>query len=109
MTMAAGVGALEDDDHMKANCRAIMENRAWTVAELQKIGFTVLDSAANFIFARHPRIDGKELYLTLKANGILVRHFNKEALCQYNRITIGTREQMETLIAAIRRLWEDQL
>ncbi len=109
MTMAAGVGALEDDDYMKENCAAIMATRAWTVAELRKRGFTVLDSAANFIFARHPRIDGKELYLTLKKNGILVRHFDKEALCQYNRITIGAKEQMEALIEAIGRLWEDVL
>ena len=109
MTMAAGVGALEDDEYMKANCAKIMENRARTVAELKQLGFTVLDSAANFIFARHPRIDGKEFYLTLKANGILVRHFDKPALCQYNRITIGAREQMETFIATVRRLWEDVL
>ena len=107
MTMAAGVGALEDDAYMKANCATIMENRTWTVAELEKLGFTVLDSAANFIFVRHPHIDGKELYLTLKNNGILVRHFDKQALCQYNRITIGAKEQMEALIKAIERIWED--
>ena len=106
MTMAAGIGALEDDAYMKANCAKIMENRAWTVKELEKSGFTVLPSAANFIFAKHPQIDGKEMYLTLKENGILVRHFDKPSLCQYNRITIGTREQMETFIATVRKLWE---
>ena len=106
MTMAAGIGALEDDAYRKANCAKIMETRAWTVKELEKSGFTVLPSAANFIFAKHPQIDGKEMYLTLKENGILVRHFDKPSLCQYNRITIGTREQMETFIATVRKLWE---
>ncbi len=109
MTMAAGIGSLEDEDYTKENCRKIMENRAYTVAELQKSGFSVLESTANFVFATHPKLDGKELYLTLKANGILVRHFDKPLLSPYIRITIGTREQMETLIAAIRRLWGDKL
>lgn len=109
MTMAAGVGALDDDGYMKANCAKIVENRAFTVTELQRSGFSVVDSVANFILATHPAIDGKELYLTLKANGILVRHFDKDILYPYIRITIGTREQMEALIETIRRLWGDKL
>ena len=87
----------------------IVNGSAYTVAELKALGFAVLDSSANFIFATHPKIDGKEMYLTLKANGILVRHFDKPALCQYNRVTIGTREQMETFIEKVRTLWEDVL
>jgi histidinol-phosphate aminotransferase len=52
----------------------------------------------------HPEKDGGELYWELKENGILVRHFDSERICQYNRITIGTREQMETLIETVSRL-----
>lgn len=104
MTMAAGVGVLCDEEYTKKNCQTIIENRAYTVAELRKIGFEVLDSSANFIFAKHPNKDGKEIYLELKARGILIRHFDKPLLCQYNRITIGTKEQMQMLIDTLKEM-----
>ena len=106
MTAAAGIGALEDDEYFKANCKTVMENRAWTVAELKKLGFTVLDSCANFIFAKTGKISGKELYLTLKSKGILVRHFDKELLTEYNRITIGSMEQMQILVDTVKEILE---
>lgn len=108
MTMAAGVGALSDEAYTKANCRVIRENRAFTVAELEKLGFAVLPSLANFIFARHPALDGGALYRELKARGVLVRHFEKEPIRDYNRITIGTREQMQTLLDTIGRIMEEK-
>ena len=104
MTMAAGVGVLCDEEYTKKNCKTIIENRAYTVEELTKIGFEILDSSSNFIFAKHPKKDGKEIYLELKARGILVRHFDKPLLCQYNRITIGTKEQMQTLIDNLKEM-----
>lgn len=107
MTMAAGVGALEDEAYFRDNCRTIMENRAYTVAQLEALGFTVLPSKANFLFATHPGADGKELYLRLKEKGILVRHFDKAPLCQYNRITIGSREQMDAFLAAVKDILEE--
>ena len=79
-----------------------MENRRWTVEELKKLGFTMTDSAANFIFAKSDRIDGGELYTKLRERGILIRHFTKDKIAQYNRITVGSREQMEELICAIK-------
>ena len=103
MTMAAGLGTLEDEAYTQANIRAIIENRAWTSAELKKLGFEVMLSCTNFIFARHPKLDGKQTYLNLKAGGILVRHFDKPRLNEYNRITIGSREQMAALVEAMRR------
>lgn len=106
MTMAAGIGALEDDEYFKKNCLAIQQNRAWTVEELQKLGFSVLPSKANFVFAKHNLIGGKELYLTLKEKGILVRHFDKERLTDYNRITIGSKEQMQILINTLSEITE---
>ncbi len=106
MTMAAGLGALEDEDYFKENCQKIIDTRAWTTNELRALGFTVIDSAANFVFAKHPAVDGKDLYLQLKENGILVRHFDKDKLCDYNRITIGSAEQMHTLINTLTTLLE---
>lgn len=106
MTMAAGIGALEDDEYFARNCKTIAETRVWTVKELEKIGFTVLPSAANFIFAKNDAVDGKELYLKLKEKGVLVRHFDKERLRPFNRITIGSKEQMQTLIDRIKEILE---
>ena len=75
--------------------------------QLEKLGFSVLPSAANFVFAKNPAIDGKELYLRLKEAGILVRYFDKERLREYNRITIGSREQMDALLTAIKHILEE--
>ena len=66
MTMAAGVGVLMDEDYTRANCQAVMEVRAWTTEQLGALGFETTDSKANFIFAKHPKADGKEIYLRLK-------------------------------------------
>ena len=108
MTMAAGIGALRDEDYFRSCCRSIQENRAWTAAALESLGFTVLPSQANFLFARHERADGKALYLKLKELGIKVRHFDKERLRDYNRITIGSREQMQALIQALQQILEEK-
>ena len=107
MTMAAGIGALTDRKYFADNCRAIEQTREWTSDELRALGFTVLDSKANFVFAAHGRISGKELYLRLKQNGILVRHFDSARLTDFNRITIGSMEQMRTLISTIKKIMED--
>lgn len=107
MTMAAGIGALTDRKYFADNCRAIEQTREWTSDELRALGFTVLDSKANFVFAAHGRISGKELYLRLKQNGILVRHFDSARLTDFNRITIGSMEQMRTLISTIKKILED--
>lgn len=104
MTMAAGVGVLCDEEYTKKNCQTIIENREYTVKELKKIGFEILDSSSNFIFAKHPNKDGKAIYLELKERGILVRHFDKPILSQYNRITIGTKEQMQVLIDTLKEM-----
>ena len=89
---------------MSANCRTVMENRAWTVSELKKLGFEVLDSKANFLFAKSDRIGGKELYLKLKERGVLIRHFETERLKEYNRITVGSAGEMEIFINTVRAI-----
>ena len=107
MTMAAGVGALEDEGYFRENCRTIMENRTWTTVQLQKMGFEVLPSSANFVFARSPKISGESLYQTLKDRGILVRHFGSERLKDFNRITIGSMAQMTALMDTIAAILEE--
>ena len=106
MTMAAGVGALEADGYFRVNCQKIMENREWTVKKLENLGFEVIPSMANFVFAKKPGFGGKDLYLALREKGILVRHFEKPRLKDYNRITIGSREQMKALVAALAEILE---
>lgn len=68
------------------------------------MGFTVLPSSANFLFAKSGRIGGERLYLELKKRGILVRHFSKPRIQDFNRITIGTAEQMELLVQTIQTI-----
>lgn len=106
MTMAAGIGALEADGYFQVNCQKIVESRDWVTMELIKLGFFVVPSMANFVFVRHPEISGKQLNLALRDKGILVRHFDKDKLRDYNRITIGTREQMKSLVAALKEILE---
>ena len=107
MTMAAGIGVLSDEEYTRSNCKTVMENRAWAEAELKKLGFEMTDSKANFIFAKHAEFDGGELYARLRERGILVRHFTKDKIAQYNRITVGSMEQMEDLISAISDILEE--
>ena len=98
MTLAAGKACLENDEYNMNNCRTIAATRDKTRKALEKLGFEATDSRANFLFVRHPAIGGEALYRKLKERGILVRHFNAERIRDYNRISIGTPEQMEVLV-----------
>ena len=89
------------------NCQTIIENREYTEKALTDLGFFVIPSKANFVFAKSDKIDGEELYSKLKSKGILVRHFTLDRIKDYNRITIGTREQMEALICAIKEIFKE--
>ncbi|MGI6072072.1 MAG: histidinol-phosphate transaminase [Lachnospiraceae bacterium] len=101
MTMAAAAAVLDNEEYTFTNCRKIIKIRNQTADSLKEMCFTVTDSSANFLFAAHHLLDGKELYLKLKEKGILVRHFDNPRINDYIRITIGTREQMDSLLAAI--------
>ena len=101
LTLLAGEAAIDENDYYMENCKTIASTREWAQEKLTELGFTHTDSFANFIFAKHASIGGKELYLALKERGILVRHFDTPAICDYNRITVGTMEQMEALIRTI--------
>ena len=108
MTEAAGVAALEAHTYFTDNVQQIIENRAYTKALLETLGFTVLDSKTNFLFARTDKIDGEELYLKLKQRGVLVRHFKGERIKQFNRITIGSKEEMEIFLTAVKDILKEK-
>ena len=96
ISMKCAVEALRDTAYFETNCAKIRANRAWTRTELEKLGFHVLESQTNFLFAESPAISGKELYLRLKDNGVLVRHFDDPKITNFNRITIGSVEEIRT-------------
>ena len=93
--------ALDDEEYYLENCRTIRENRRYTRNALLEMGFRALPSSTNFVFAKHPDIKGAEIYEELKKRGILVRHFDRDRIRGYNRISIGTKAQMDRLIEAL--------
>ncbi len=104
MTMAAGLGMLEDEEYMRKNCSEIVKNREYLKEELAKLGFSFTNSKANFVFAKHESISGETIYSELREDGILVRHFSGERICEYNRITIGTKEQTDALLNSLKKI-----
>ena len=107
LSMAAGAAAVADEAYFAACTAAIRQTRAWTVGELENLGFTVLPSQANFVFAKHQQLPGETLYRKLKENGVLVRWFDADRIQDYVRITIGSMEQMETLVEELTALLEE--
>jgi histidinol-phosphate aminotransferase len=100
---AGAIAALEDQNYFEAACRKVIQSRERLVAGLQALGFEVLPSAANFVFVRHPRWEGAALTARLRERGILVRHFrNPPRIAPYLRITVGTDEQCDALLGALR-------
>ena len=108
LTMLAGTAAVQDTKYFDDCTAAIRQNRAWTVERLEGLGFTVLPSLANFIFAKSDKISGGDLYRELKKKGVLVRWFDTDRIRDYVRITIGSREQMEALTDRIEALLNAQ-
>lgn len=96
--LALGVEAIKDKDYFEETRQKVIATREWTKGELKKLGFSFGDSMSNFIFAAHESVPAKELFEALKKEHIFVRHFSKERISNYLRISIGTRKEMETLI-----------
>ena len=107
-TQIAGYWALCENDYYMDNCKKIISNREWLRGELSTLGFTLTDSVSNFLFAKSDKISGEELYLELKKKGILVRHFNAKRISEYNRITVGTKEECEKLVCAIKEILKER-
>ena len=99
LAIAAGVASLEYDEVNRRHCSIVMENREYTVEKLKELGFEMTDSTANFIFVRHPEVHGELLFRKLRERGVIIRHWDKPEISDYNRITIGSREQMDTLLS----------
>ena len=101
LAIAGAVAAFADQAHFDTTRRQVMEDREALSAALVGLGFEVVPSAANFVFARHPGHDAGDLSAGLRARGIIVRHFKLPRIDQYLRITVGTTEQCRALIDAI--------
>lgn len=108
LTMLLGEATVDAESYYQEKCREIIRVRQQTAERLRELGFTVLDSDANFIFAKSDRIGGEALYLALKKRGILVRHFTKERIKDFNRITIGTEAQMEKFCETVQTILEEK-
>ena len=100
--------SVDDAEYFSSNCKKIVENRAYATAELKKLGFISTDSLANFLFVKHEKIGGERLYQKLKEKGVLVRHFTSARIADYNRITVGSRREMEILLDCIKTVLEEQ-
>ena len=99
-----GVEAVRDEAYFEETCAKIVATRERVKGELRKLGFSFPDSKTNFIFAAHERFAGEEIFKALKERKIYVRHWNKPRISDYLRITIGTDEQMDTLLAALKEI-----
>ena len=103
-TALAGIGAMLDKEYFESNCKKIIENREKAKIQLEKLGFSVTNSMANFLFVKSDKISGEDLYLKLKEEGVLVRHFNSQRISEYNRITVGNDYEMQVLIEKITKI-----
>lgn len=104
LAIAGAVAAMQDRAHFEHTRRAIMVSRERMVGELERLGFEVVPSAANFVFARHPQHDAAQLAQGLRDRNILVRHFRLPRIDQFLRITVGTDEHCKVLEQALREL-----
>ena len=102
LAQAGAIAAIEDQAHLEQTSAKVMQTRNKLVGELNTLGFETLPSTANFIFTRHPQHAGAKLYQTLRDNGIIVRHFKLQRIDDFLRITIGTDEQSDELVAALK-------
>jgi len=104
MAIAGAAAAFEDKAYFEQTCQRVIDSREAVVAGLEQLGFEVLPSAANFVFARHPGKDAATLAVGLREQGVIVRHFKQQRIAQFLRITIGTPEQNQALLDALQGL-----
>lgn len=104
LSQAAALAAVREADYYRQNCAVIVQNRAYVTERLERLGFRVLPSKTNFVFAESKSISGGALYAGLKQRGVLVRHFNRPPIENFVRITVGTREQLDVLLEKIQEL-----
>jgi histidinol-phosphate aminotransferase len=100
VAQAGAMASVRDDAYFRQSCARIVAGREAMTRELTRLGFVVLPSSANFVFAKHPARDGADLAAALRQRAILVRHFNKPRTAPYLRITVGAEDDTRRLIAA---------
>lgn len=108
LTEAIGCAALKDTAYFTETVQKVMDTRERTKARLKELDFTFADSKTNFIFASHKRVSAKELFEALREEGIIVRYFNKPRIDNYLRISIGTDEQMDAMLAFLTKYLKDR-
>ncbi len=102
IAQAGAIASVEDEAYFQASLKTIVAERENMTAQLRELGFEVLPSSANFVFARHKNTRGVELAQALRDRAVLVRHFNAPRTKDFLRITVGTAEQTEKLVAALK-------
>ena len=104
LAQAGAIAAIQDQAHLESTSKKVIQTRDRLVAELASLGFDTLPSTANFIFTRHPKHAGAKLYQALRDRGIIVRHFKSPRVEEFLRITIGTDDQTNELIFALKEI-----
>ncbi len=102
LTILLGKASIEDQAYFTEQVNKIIATREWTSVKLRELGFTLPDSKTNFVFASHKEKKAEDIFVALKEKGIFVRYFKKPRIDNYLRISIGTQEEMESLIAALK-------
>lgn len=108
LTLKLGEAAVDSDAYFRDNAKKIMATREKTAKALRALGFTLPDSKSNFLFVKKEGLDGGLLYQKLKDRGILIRHFSDPRIAQYNRVTVGTDEEMEAFLEAVKAVMAEE-
>lgn len=98
LSIEMGAASIEDDEYFKSTCKKVIKTRERVKLELKKLGFDVLDSQTNFIFATHNKHNMKSLFEYLKTQKVFIRYFSLPRIENYVRITIGTNEEMDIFL-----------
>lgn len=101
VAQAAGIASIRDEEYFQKSLKRVIDTRDRVIGEMREMGFKILDSSTNFIFATHPKHSAKSIFEFLKTKDIYVRWFNKPRIDNYLRITIGTNEDMDAMISAL--------
>ena len=99
---------IQDKDYNEKNIKTIIQNRENTSKSLKELGFDVLDSSSNFLFISHKKLNGDELYQKLKQRGVLIRHFDKDRIKNWNRVSIGKKEDMDEFIRLTKEILDEK-
>ena len=103
-SLLLGSAAVADEEYFREKLDAVIKTREWTKEALKELGFEMTDSKTNFLFVTHPKMRAEEIMKKLREEGIIVRHFGKPRIDNYLRISIGTDEEMQTMINVLKKI-----